>query len=351
MRLEEIDQGQLRLLERMGDGERWVLSAFVRFDLAEVPNRRARSVELDSGLDQVEERLRTLELDEPATAALESCLKRIRKRLEEPLTTDPGVHGVALFCEDGGELHIFALRRPSAFDLAASFRQGPALEPLIEALPGPRWGVASVSHKHGRVLRGSDIGLVEVGDVEDDVHRRHSQGGWSQARYQRGIEKETRDHVQRVCDLLFALHELQPFDSIVVLGPPEIWPLLEKNLHPYLQDLLVGHLPVDLEHASAAEVLERVRGLMEKERRELQREAIERLAQGLGKKEGAVAGTTAVLAAIEDHRVETLLVSAGARDAQIEQAVEGAVSQAADVLVIETDELEPYDKIAALLRY
>jgi peptide chain release factor subunit 1 len=150
--------------------------------------------------------------------------------LEEAIVGEPEVHGVAYFCEEGGELRAYALRRRPRFDVAATFRHGPALEPLIEAMPGPVWAVAVVSRKHGRVIRGTDTGLVEVGDVNDDVHRRHSQGGWSQARYQRGIEKETGDHVRRVCDLLFALHERRPFDHLAIVGPPEMLPVVESSI-------------------------------------------------------------------------------------------------------------------------
>ena len=45
--------------------------------------------------------------------------------------------------------------------------------------------------------------MREVTSIVDDVHRWHDQGGWSQARYQRGILKETRDHVKHAADELF----------------------------------------------------------------------------------------------------------------------------------------------------
>lgn len=351
MELLPINEEELRLLERMGGEGRWVLSVFLRLDLLEVPTRESRGVELNSLLTEAALRLRS-EISEAAkVAALESCLDRVSSHLQDAVVGDPAVHGVAYFCEEGGELRAYALRRQLDFDVAAAFRHGPALEPLIEAMPGPVWGVALVSKEHGRVFRGTDTGLVEVGDVDDEVHRRHSQGGWSQGRYQRGIQKETKDHVRRVCDLLFAIHQNQAFDHLAILGPPEILPVVESGLHPYLKERLAGHVATDIEHASAEQVLEQIGGLVAEQRQRREREAIQLLEEGLGTGDRAVAGLAEVQAAVEGRRVGTLLVGRGPLDERVEQAVDGAITQAAEVLVLEGDALEEYGQIAALLRY
>ena len=44
---------------------------------------------------------------------------------------------------------------------------------------------------------------TETDRVEDDVHSQHDQGGWSQARYQRGVEKEKDDHLVHVAEVAF----------------------------------------------------------------------------------------------------------------------------------------------------
>jgi stalled ribosome rescue protein Dom34 len=98
-------------------------------------------------------------------------------------------------------------------------------------------------------------------------------------------------------------------------------------------------------------VLERVGGLIAEQRHGHEGETIERLEQGLGKSERAVAGLSDVLAAVEARRVETLLVGRGPLDEQVEQAVDGAVARATEVLVVEGDALDGHGQIAALLRY
>jgi peptide chain release factor subunit 1 len=226
-----------------------------------------------------------------------------------------------------------------------------ATEPPIEALSGLRWAVALVSRKHGRIFTGSELGLAEVSDVDDEVHRRHAQGGWSQARYQRGIEKEEMDHVARVCDRLFALHRRRPIDRLVVGGPREIWPLIDAKLHPYLSERLAGHVEVDVQHSSADQVLEHVKATMEEVRARREREAVAEVMEGLGTGSKSVAGPDDVLAALDEGRVGTLLISRSAPDGRFERAVEAARRQSAEILVVEGEALDSLGKVAALLRY
>jgi peptide chain release factor subunit 1 len=350
VQLREIDQDELRRLDRLGGGGRRVLSVFLSLELPQMPTEQTRAAELESRLREAEERLAG-EVGEVGSDALGDCVARVRGELGAALGGGKAPHGVAFFCEEGGEPIAYALRREPGFAVAAAFRPGPALEPLVEAMPGPGWGVAMASRKHGRVFRGSEAGLSEVGEIDDDVHRRHSQGGWSQARYQRGIEKETRDHVERVAALLFELHERRPFERIALLAPAELLPVVEEALHPYLRERLGARVAIDIDQAGADEVLAYLAEPMAEWRRGAEREALEQLEQRLGEGDGAVAGPEGVRSALEQKRVGALLVGRGHREERAEGAVEAAVAQAAEVIVVEDDALEPYGGIAALLRY
>jgi peptide chain release factor subunit 1 len=349
--LRQVDRDALRRLGRMGGEGRHVLSVFLSPELPLVPRARVRGAVLDSELNEVGHRLRQEVGEGPARKALDSCLARVGERLENAVVTDREARAVAVFCEEPGEIEAFGLSRAPDFAVAGAFRERAAIEPLVEALPGPAWGVALVSRKHGRIFRGTEAGLAELSDVDDEVHRRHAQGGWSQARYQRGVEKETKDHVEHVCERLFALHRRRPFDRLALGGPAEILPLVEAKLHPYLRERLAGHVAVDVERAGAEEVLEQMRGLIVAERRRRESEAIARLEEGLGTGDGAVAGLADVLAALGDRRVGTLLVHSGPLDEGVERAVEAAVAQSAEVLVVGDGVLDRFGEIAALLRY
>jgi peptide chain release factor subunit 1 len=356
----EANQEEVRRVAELGGAARFVLSVYLALDPPRAPTAELRRSELGSRLREAERRLRENErklrehgVDGPEVEeALGGCLGRVRGELDDVPPPDHDVHALAVFCEaGGGELRAYWLRREPSAPIAAAFGESAAIEPLVEALPELRWAVALVSRKHGRVFTGSELGLVEVGDVDDGVHRWHAQGGWSQARYQRGIEKEEVDHVARVCDRLFALHQRRPIDGLAIGGPREIWPLVDKKLHPYLAERLAGHVEVDVQHSSARQVLEHVRPVMEEELARREDEAVARVKEGLGTGSKSVAGADDVLAALEQERVGTLLISRSAFDRRFERAVEAARGQSADIVIVEGEGLDSLGKVAALLRY
>jgi len=148
-----------------------------------------------------------------------------------------------------------------------------------------------------------------------------------------------------------ALHRRRPIDRLVVGGPKEIWPLVDAELHPYLRERLAGHIEVDVDRSSAEQVREHVGVAMEEYRARREREAIARVMEGLGTGNQSVTGSDDVLAALDDRRVATLLVSKGATEDRFEQAVEDALAQSAEIVVVESEALDSLGNVAALLRY
>jgi len=352
MELREIDQQELRRLGRMGGPGRRVLSVYLGIHPPHASGPHVRRVELGALLSEAERQLHQHAVDGArAEQSLSACLERVRAALGDAPVLNHTAQAIAIFCEDSGELLAYALRRSPDFAVAAAFREAATVGPLVEALPGPRWAVALVSRKHGRIFAGTETALVEVSDVDDDVHRWHAQGGWSQARFQRGIEKEAKDHVGHVCERLFALHRSRPIDRLAIGGPTEIRPVVEDGLHPYLHERMVGHLEADVERATAEQVLEQVGALMAEERAQREREAIGKVMEGLGTGNRSVAGPDDVLTALDDRRVATLLVSKGSTGDRVERAIEDALAQSAEIVVVESEALDSLGEVAALLRY
>src|SRR5919106_1171043 len=75
-----------------------------------------------------------------------------------------------------------------------------------------RWCVLLVNRRNARFFVGGAGSLEETDRVEDDVHSQHDQGGWSQARYQRSVEKEKDDHLVHVAEVAFATYKRRGFD-------------------------------------------------------------------------------------------------------------------------------------------
>jgi peptide chain release factor subunit 1 len=351
LQVSDIDSEEIRRLAELRTPGRAVVSLYMDLDPASAKLPRARRTQLESLLGEVEERhLGGNGGGSPEQqAALRASLERIRGFFAEGGLAAKSARGVAVFSSEGAGL-FEAYRLPGPVEARVVVGDAPFIEPLLGLAPTGRWGILMVSRRSARILRGSADSLTEVGSLHDDVHRRHSQGGWSQARFQRGIEKETLDHVKRACALLFQQHKRQSLEHLIVGGPEEIWPTVDDHLHPYLRDRLAGHIEVDVERASAEEVLTRAGAAMAEVDRREERELLDRLAAGLGTGDQAVAGRDQVLAALHDRRVGVLLVAEGV---PAEEEIELALGQDAEARVIHhgREELRGHGEIAALLRY
>ena len=130
----------------------------------------------------------------------------------------------------------------------------------------------------------------------------HDQGGWSQSRYQRGVEKEKDDHLKTTCDALLRHFKRQPFQRLIVGGPREVVTDFEQKLHHYLSERLAGRIEVDVERSSPDQVLEAARPLIEKLEREREHDALERLG------ERGACGLEDVLPPLNERRVELLIL-------------------------------------------
>jgi peptide chain release factor subunit 1 len=363
------DAATLERLSRLETHGRLILSVYIDLDPARFPTPPALGAQLGSLLDEARREGGEHDAD----------------RVEAWLGADPavrqGARGLAVFCSV--KAGIFEpVRLPSPVEPLAVLDTVPWLEPLAAMISPGDWAVAVVSRRAARLLRGGPQGLSEFACVRDEVHGRHAQGGWSQARFQRGIEEQVAAHVRGVADRLARAHRRRPFADLVIVAADELRPVIEHSLHPELAQLLAGAVDADLEHASVQEIAEAVAPLIERAQRQREHELVDRLEQALGTGGPAAAGLDEVLSTLEQQRVDTLLVAErsslkaglcptcgrlsadggrscpldGATLAEVdaaEQAVEKAASQAAQVVVLrhETDWLREHSKIAALLRW
>jgi peptide chain release factor subunit 1 len=355
-----------------------VLSLYLDLDPSEFATPPARATAVRSLLDAAERKLREREgLSHADRSGLEASLERARAALTRGLNAD-GAHGLALFACEAEDL-LETLKLPRSVPSRVAIDRSPLVGPLAGLARRERWSVVLVSKQDARVFRGSPDGLREVDKLHDDVHGRHDQGGWSQARYQRSIEKDVADHLKGAADLLLRHYERQPFERLVVGGPREVVADFEARLHNYLEERLAGRIEVDVETASPEQVLEAARGHFEQLEERREDEAIGRLDEG----SRAVAGLEKVLRPLNERRVEVLLIddrfsapgtlcprcgwlgpegesrcpADGAelepREDMAEPAIELALQQSAEVLPLRrrADDLRDRGGIGALLRF
>jgi peptide chain release factor subunit 1 len=376
MQVSAPDRDQLRSLAELRLDRPVVLSLYLNLDPSQFATPPARKTSVRSLLDDAERRLRdTGGLSHDDRMALHASLERAAGVLENDLPSD-GAHGLAVFASEPVEL-FETLKLPRSVPNRVAIGHSPLVGPLARLARRERWCLTLVNRRDARIFRGSPDGLREVEQIHDDVSGQHDQGGWSQARYQRGIEKEKDDHLKVTCDALLRHFKQQPFERVIVGGPREVATDFEQKLHHYLRERLAGRIEVDVERSTADQVLDAARPLIEKleHRREL--EAVEKLG------ERGACGLDDVLPPLNERRVELLILDEqfggvtgvqclvcgwlglegdrcpadGSELVELEDLTEAmielSVQQSADLLAVhhERGALEDYGGAAALLRF
>ena len=315
MQVNEMDSATLRRLAgvRLENGK--VLSLYVNLDPSEFGTPKSRRAVVNSVLDEAERKAAEQhDLDHEARMALREDIARARGFFEGNGFSAKGAHAIALFAASSVGLFETA-RLPRPVDAGAAIRDRPWIEPLTGLARRERIVVALVNRRHARVFGGAPEQLEELEAIEDDVHGWHDQGGWSQSRYQRGIEKEIADHLRRTGDSLFARWQRAPFDMLIDGGPDEVTAPFEELLHPYLRERLAGRIDVDVETASADDVARVTAPVIEEHERAREAERLDRLKAGLKPGGRGAAGLDAVLEALNERRVETPALRRGLRRA------------------------------------
>ena len=133
-----------------------------------------------------------------------------------------------------------ALKLPRAVPNRVAIGHSPLVGPLGPLARRERWCVTLVNRRDARILRGSPEASARSSRSTTTCSGQHDQGGWSQSRYQRGIEKEKDDHLKNTGDALMRHFKQQPFERLIVGGPREVVTDFEHKLHHYLQERLAG---------------------------------------------------------------------------------------------------------------
>jgi peptide chain release factor subunit 1 len=357
-----------------------VLSLYLNLDPSEFPTPRDRAVELDSLLGTVERELHKESkerLDRNQRMELKRDVERIRFWFANEFDAK-GTRGVVIFSASAIDLfEVQQLARP--IRSSVTIDDSPFIEPLTTMPGGDGYCVLLTNRQVARILCGGTDGMREVVSMVDDVHGWHDQGGWSQARYQRGIEKETKDHLKHASDELFRLSKQGIVQRLIIGAPDEMRGEVTGTLHSYLRDRIAGWIDVDV-RASPDEVKREAGGIITEDERRREREWLDRLQSELGRNSRGAAGLPDTLAALNERRVEALLVQDGfrpegyatsgadflaagpgnsptgeelqRREDVIEPALESALELSAEVVLVRHHpDLEALGSIGAVLRF
>jgi peptide subunit release factor 1 (eRF1) len=318
-----------------------IISVYLDLDPDRFATPPARSAQIRSLMDQA-----TRQLDGAADGLSHEDLITLRadlKRIDDYLTSRgevgaqfKGAGALGIFCSGRDELfEVVQLPRPVPGRVVIG--RSAYVEPLVASLQDRRWLVALVNRRVGRVLAGPVDRLQEHANFYDYVHGQHDQGGWSQSRYERSIEKDTDDHLRRVAEGVNQRWRSERFHRMAVGGPVEIVPRLEAHLAAEVKaNLAPGRVDVDLSSAGDDEIRRALAKLVLEDEKQLERAALDRLAAGVGTGGRGAGGPEATLQALNERRVQTLLLEPGFDR-------RGARCQSDGLLMLESDGRCPAD--------
>jgi hypothetical protein len=364
-------------------GKHRVISLYLDLDPETFATAPARASQIRSLVDEAGREVDRMEgLPHDEKVGLRQDIKRIDAFLSSPEAPFKGARSLALFVS-GGDGLFETIQLTRAVPGRVAIESVPYVEPMLAAVERRWWMVALVNRRSAWLLAGSPERLRERERVDDDVPGQQHQGGWSQARYERSVDKDMMDHLRSVAETVNRRWRHERFDRVVVGGPQEVVVRFEELLADEVRERLAPEkADVDLSSATEAQVQSEVEKIVLEEDRRSERETLDRFQGALGSGTRAAAGLPDTLQALNERRVQTVLLAPGfdaeggrcPSDGMLvpnsvgkcsgdgaplqrvehmrEAVVQAAVFQDADVLVVtHYPDREPLDGIGALLRF
>lgn len=223
--------------------------------------------------------------------------------------------------------------------------------------------------------------LIDRSELLDELPRDYdTRGDKERGTPDHHIEELAHQHLRHAAQKAFELWQAHGFQHLTVGGPDVIVSEIERILHPYLQERLCGRLKVAV-GATHAEVLRAAEAVEAEVDRKQEADVVDRLREAAMAGRRGVGGLAGTLDALNDRRVEHLIVSKhyceeGWRcpttgylaakgpnhpvnaspmdpvDDVVEDAIEEALTQNVPVTIcIDNADLDVLGRIGALLRY
>jgi peptide chain release factor subunit 1 len=357
------------------------ISLFVDLDPSVTPTPANFDTHVHALIDEIErsEAARRPDLTHEQKEGLRADVGRLREFFDQEFDRE-GALGFAIFCASLDNVWVplpLSGRVPDLVKVNRSLY----LAPLV-SLVGRGEGalVVVVGREQGDLYRLRAGKLEEIVEQTDDTPGRHDQGGWSQARYQRHIEKLVHDHLKEVAELVDREVRRQRGPRVVVVSTEETRSEFEDALSNDAKKHVIGWTSAEA-HAAPAELLRDVQPLLDQWRGQQETEAVERWREEAGRNGRAAAGWGPTLEAASDGRVELLLFEDGhdrpgwecpacgrvaaeggacpldgtemeRRDEGIDLAVHQTLAHGGTVLSLsQRHDLDPVEGVGALLRF
>ena len=312
---------------------------FVSLYLNTQPNDVGRDQYQTFVRQEFKARSRTYPEGSPERESLDKDLARITSFLENEL--DVSANGVALFACSAGDV-FEAIQLTAPIDRHWLYiGDAPHLYPLARVdSKYPRYAAVVADTNMARILVFSTGELVSQEDVVGQKTRRTSQGGWSQARFQRHISNFHLQHAKDIVEALERIVQQEEIAQILTAGDEVILPMLREQMPKHLAEKVVDHLKLDTK-ASVDTVLSATLEAMAKQNERSDKAKVDAAigafrAGGLG-----VVGPEDTLDALVKGQVDELLLTSAV------DALQSVSPEAVHAMANDSTLLEPAVETAA----
>ena len=256
---------------------------------------------------ELDRRVATYPVAGPERESLEKDAAAIRGHLAD---VEPSANGLALFSCSGADLFEAITLAAPVNQHRLSIANQPHLYPLAQLLDRfPRYIVLVADTRSARLFVVAANTIQRTAEIEGTKTRRHSMGGWSQARYQRHVENYHLHHAKEVAESLGRLVRSESIGAIILAGDEVILPLLREQFTKDITERVVDTLALDI-RAPEHEILEMTLDAIHRNDAQNDRERVEGLlgeyrANGL-----ATVGVENTKLALEMGQVDELVLTA-----------------------------------------
>jgi peptide chain release factor subunit 1 len=284
------------------------ISLYVNLDPSEVPTAADAQTRVNALLTSAEKTDRT-DLTHAQRGALKADLERIERWFDDDFERD-GSQGIAVFAASLDNFwSTLSLPEPvpDGVKVGRELHLAP-LVPVVARADGTI--VAVVGREQGKLFRLRAGRLEEIAEHFDEQPGQHDQGGWSQSRYQRHIEKLVQEHLKGVAEELDRSRRRMHAPKMVLVASEEVRSEFMDELPAAAREALVGWTNAEA-HASPQELLEAITPVLAKADAKDEAELIERWREEAGREGRAAAGWEQTLEAASDGRIDVLLFQEG----------------------------------------
>ena len=351
----------LARLGALSSGAGPVVSCYLKLE----PRDKTRGkylIKMKNRIRQTVDELSKRSLGREDREAVAGDLESIQRYLEDPGRL-PQTRGVALFaCQGAGLFEVVPMPQVHRSRLVVS--ETPATRELVSL--EREFGTILVAACDRSGARFFDVGAFSIVERPGVIspasrggkfhgERQQVRGGVTGSMGEHGyharIREEKHRHYARVAEEIFRIHSQQPLTGLVLAGVGVDAAALVPHLHTYLHDLLFGVVRLNPKTTSPSEVREAVLALREERERAWERAHAEAVKDGLGTG-WAVNGIEPTQKVLSRGQVRLLLADGHGDDSRIDDAVEEALAQRAQVDVLYDQRARrSVDGLAALLRF